>query len=69
MSTVLFGNFNVGFVFGLLQFVSTFTIAVLYSRYANRRLDPIADRIRGEMEGRRRDEYGRGQRSHRRERR
>ena len=38
MSTTLFGNINVALVFGLLQFVTTFGIAVLYSRYADRRL-------------------------------
>jgi uncharacterized membrane protein (DUF485 family) len=46
MSIKLVGNINVALVFGLLQFVSTFVIAWLYSRYANRRLDPVADRIR-----------------------
>jgi uncharacterized membrane protein (DUF485 family) len=51
MSTKLFGNINVGLVFGLLQFVSTFVITWLYVRYANRRLDPVADEIRGEIEG------------------
>jgi uncharacterized membrane protein (DUF485 family) len=45
MSHVLFGNINVALVFGLLQFVSTFTIAWLYSRHANRHLDPLAERI------------------------
>jgi uncharacterized membrane protein (DUF485 family) len=47
----LVGNFNVAFVFGLLQFVSTFLIAWLYARYADRHLDPLADRLRGEIEG------------------
>jgi uncharacterized membrane protein (DUF485 family) len=51
MSTKVFGNVNVGLIFGLLQFVSTFVITGLYVRYANRRLDPIADRIRDEVEG------------------
>ena len=32
-------------VFGLLQFVSTFVIAYLYARYANRELDPLATRL------------------------
>ena len=50
MGTKLVGNINVALVFGLLQFVSTFLIAWLYSRYANRNLDPIAERIRAEME-------------------
>jgi uncharacterized membrane protein (DUF485 family) len=52
MSIKLFGNINVALIFGLLQFVSTFLIAWWYSRFAARRLDPEADRIRDEMEGR-----------------
>jgi uncharacterized membrane protein (DUF485 family) len=50
MSTKLIGNINVAFVFGILQFVSTFAIAMIYSRYANRKLDPTADKIRHELE-------------------
>jgi len=50
MGTKLFGNINVALVFGLLQFVSTFVIAWLYSRFADRRIDPVADRIRAEIE-------------------
>ena len=51
MAHKLVGNINVGLVFGLLQFLSTFGIAYLYSRYANRRLDPLADKLRQEIEG------------------
>ncbi|GAB3576031.1 DUF485 domain-containing protein [Amycolatopsis endophytica] len=51
MSTKIAGNFNVGLLIGLLQFVSTFLITGLYVRYANRKLDPVADKIRGEIEG------------------
>ncbi|OQO89472.1 DUF485 domain-containing protein [Saccharomonospora piscinae] len=51
MSTKVVGNINLGLVLGLLQFVSTFVITGLYVRYANRKLDPIADRIREDMEG------------------
>jgi uncharacterized membrane protein (DUF485 family) len=51
MSTKLFGNITVGLVFGLLQFVSTFVITGLYVRFANRVVDPAADRIRHEIEG------------------
>lgn len=51
MSTKVFGNINVGLIFGLLQFVSTFLITWLYVRHANRHLDPIAEKIRGEIEG------------------
>ena len=42
MNTVLFGNINVALVFGLLQFVTTFFLAWLYSRYSTSRLDPLA---------------------------
>jgi len=51
MAIKLVGNINVGIVFGLLQFVSTFVITGLYVRYAGNRLDPIADKIRHEIEG------------------
>jgi len=50
MGTKVVGNINVALVFGLLQFVSTFLIAWLYSRFASRRLDPLADQIRHDME-------------------
>jgi uncharacterized membrane protein (DUF485 family) len=42
MDTKLFGNINVALVFGLLQFLSTFVIAYLYSKHANKHLDPLA---------------------------
>ena len=42
MSTQVIGHVNVALIFGLLQFVSTFLIAWLYGRYANRKLDPLA---------------------------
>ena len=42
MSTPVIGNINVGLVFGLLQFVSTFLIAWLYGRYMERNVDPLA---------------------------
>jgi uncharacterized membrane protein (DUF485 family) len=51
MSTKIFGNINVALVFGLLQFVTTFLIAWLYARYADRRLDPTAERLRHRLEG------------------
>ena len=49
MGTKLVGNINVALVFGLLQFVSTFVIAWLYSRFADRKIDPVADRIRADI--------------------
>ena len=51
MGTVLFGNINVALVFGLLQFVTTFLIAWLYARFADRKLDAIADAIKADVEG------------------
>jgi uncharacterized membrane protein (DUF485 family) len=50
MSIKLIGNINVALVLGLLQFVSTFLIAWYYSRFAAQKVDPLADRIRSEME-------------------
>jgi uncharacterized membrane protein (DUF485 family) len=46
MGTKVVGSINVALIFGLLQFVTTFLIAWAYSRFASRRLDPIADAIR-----------------------
>lgn len=51
MSTSVIGNINVGLIFGLLQFVSTFAITTLYVRHANKNTDPIADRLRAQLEG------------------
>jgi uncharacterized membrane protein (DUF485 family) len=51
MAIKVIGHINVALIFGLLQFVTTFLIAWVYARYANQRLDPIADRIRAELEG------------------
>ncbi|MEU8117925.1 DUF485 domain-containing protein [Spirillospora sp. NPDC049024] len=50
MGTQLFGAVNIALVFGLLQFVSTFLIAYLYARHAERRLDPVSDEIRARIE-------------------
>lgn len=51
MSTKLWGNINVALVLGILQFVSTFVITTIYVRYANRKIDPQAEKIRSEIEG------------------
>ena len=50
MATPVFGNVNVGLLFGLGQFVTTFAITTWYVVYANRRLDPVSDEIRGDLE-------------------
>jgi uncharacterized membrane protein (DUF485 family) len=50
MSTKVFGNINVGLIFGLLQFVSTFVITHLYVAHANKKTDPIAEEMRDRLE-------------------
>lgn len=44
------GVINIGLVFGLLQFVSTFAITMWYVSFANKRLDPLATELRHELE-------------------
>jgi uncharacterized membrane protein (DUF485 family) len=50
------GNINVALVFGLLQFLSTFVIAWLYARRANRDFDPLATKLEQQFN----DEVGGG---------
>lgn len=45
MSIKVFGNINVGLLFGLAQFVTTFAITIIYVRWANREFDPRADAV------------------------
>ncbi len=42
MAIQVVGNINIALIFGLLQFVTTFALAYLYSRYSNAHLDPLA---------------------------
>ena len=51
MATPVFGNVNIGLLFGLGQFVTTFGVTAWYVSYANRRLDPLAEEIRADLEG------------------
>lgn len=51
MGTKVAGHINVAFVFGVLQFVSTFLIAWWYSKHAAAKLDPKAEAIKTRMEG------------------
>jgi uncharacterized membrane protein (DUF485 family) len=51
MAIKVAGNVNIGLIFGLLQFVSTFAITTIYVRFANRYLDPVSNRIREQVEG------------------
>src|SRR3954467_1895104 len=51
MSTKVVGHINIALIFGLLQFVSTFLIAWLYARFADRQVDPLAAELRAKIEG------------------
>ena len=51
MSTPVWGNLNLGLLFGLGQFVTTFLITYLYVGHANRNLDPVAAKLRDHLEG------------------
>lgn len=50
MNTKVVGHINVALVFGLLQFVTTFGIAWMYSQYSNKHLDPLAEGLRAEFD-------------------
>ena len=51
MSIRVIGHVNVGLLLGLGQFLTTFLITGLYVRHANRKLDPLAEQLREEIEG------------------
>ena len=50
MATPVLGNINLGLVLGLLQFVSTFGITAWYVRFADKRYDPLAEKVRAGIE-------------------
>ncbi|KGN32139.1 membrane protein [Knoellia sinensis KCTC 19936] len=51
MGTKVFGNITIGLLFGLGQFVTTFAITFIYARWANRELDPLADKLGSRLDG------------------
>lgn len=51
MGTKVWGNVNVGLLMGLGQFVTTFAITLIYSRWASREFDPRADAIGAQLDG------------------
>ena len=51
MAIKVFGNINVGLIIGLLQFVTTFVITTVYVRFANKHIDPAAEKLRERIEG------------------
>ena len=46
MSQKIVGDINMGLILGLLQFVSTGALTLLYVRYARKQIDPRVDKIR-----------------------
>ena len=50
MSTPVFGSVNVAILLGLAQVVTTFAVTMWYVHFANKRLDPLAEQIRDEIE-------------------
>lgn len=50
MAIKVAGDFTVGFVLGVLQFLSTFGLTALYVRYAGTRVDPAAAELRRAVE-------------------
>ncbi|PQA48885.1 DUF485 domain-containing protein [Amnimonas aquatica] len=51
-SRQVWGPLNVGLVFALSEFVVAWSVAVIYSRIANREFDAMAAQIVAEAEGR-----------------
>jgi uncharacterized membrane protein (DUF485 family) len=50
MGTKVFGQFTFGYLFALSQFLMAFVVAWVYSRWARRRLDPLAGELRQRLE-------------------
>ena len=50
MSTPLIGSVNVGIIFGILQFISTFVVTVSYLNWGKRRFDAQSTRLRVRLE-------------------
>ncbi len=51
MATPVSGPITVGLLVGLAQFASTFALTAAYVRFARRRIDPLAEQIRTDLEG------------------
>ena len=50
MSQHVVGNITIGLILGQLQFVTTFAITMYYARWADRELDPAAEKLAEHME-------------------
>jgi uncharacterized membrane protein (DUF485 family) len=49
MGRKLFGEFTFGYLFALSQFAMAFVVAWVYSRWAARRIDPLATDLREKL--------------------
>jgi uncharacterized membrane protein (DUF485 family) len=49
MGTKVFGEFTVGYLFALSQFLMAFVVAWLYARWAASRMDPLATDLREKL--------------------
>jgi uncharacterized membrane protein (DUF485 family) len=49
MGRKLFGEFTFGYLFALSQFLMAFVVAWVYSRWAARRMDPLATDLREKL--------------------
>jgi uncharacterized membrane protein (DUF485 family) len=50
VSTPVFGNINIAFILGVLQFVTTFLIMWLYERHSTHSLDGASDALREKVD-------------------
>lgn len=50
MGQRVWGDITIGLLLGLGQFVSTFVITMAYVAFANKKLDPLSQEIREELE-------------------
>ena len=50
MAKSVIGNINIGLIMGLLQFVSTFIITMVYRHWAKNVLDPAAEQLKNHLE-------------------
>ena len=50
MMTPVIGDMTFGLLFGIGQFVSTFLITWLYIRHSTKNVDPIAEKLREDLE-------------------
>lgn len=46
MSQRVFGSINMGLILGVLQFISTGAVTLLYLRYVRKHIDPRVDKVR-----------------------